>query len=840
MNWSANVLSTVTSDTEPTIIIEFDSAKYIFNVGENTNRAFIQGRPNWKKTKGIFLTSVGAQRASGLADMFSVKPMEVPVLAPARTSSSVSNPVYKDDNVTIYALPVLPNTIGRPGLLSIDDTPPSPGQLSTKRKCSSHSDTPLSSSKRLDTSSEKLSHESDTLEDHEISVEELSRRSDFEPAKLQGRLAEQWRELIVRNVFVQSKPTPNQKADKNSKETSGKRPPGKGKKSSPQEKPGSTTETTPAPIGSSSLEQGFGSSAHHNPAPYRVAYINGFNDQLPPFSLAPDTPCNTVDTKPTLVYAVIGPRVRGKFDAVKAKALQIPNGVQRRNLTLGQSITFQVTNEDGQTIERTVKPEDVIGASEAPSVALVLDIPTRGHISSLISSFEDSPAFARFLGPIAKNADECSVRTVFHICGEGVLEDSRYVAFMNRFEPDVQHVISSRQHSPNPVSFTSAAFNQLRLSQLDSTIFRIPKYSLGIDKSHQAYDKLIEEKDMFHPAAESQVPLALSDATAKRFQEAKNAVLEYASHYDIAETPGSEVIVTPLGTSSAVPTKYRNVSSTLIRIPNYGSILLDTGEGTWGQFARHFGTSESVSPNVWDALRELKCIYISHIHADHHGGLAKILAMRSRLDPPPTEPLYLIAHSSVFLYIHEYANIEELGLDRSSDNGVKCILSDALHVNTSQPIRNYGDDFPWLSVPDFSGDTIPSDRLAWAGKGATLLIHEASMGDDAEETAMAKRKRHSTFGQAVDIGRRMSAENILLTHFSARYPQMPPSGVPQPQAGVGSRREPFLALAFDNADIKIGDVWKMNMYLQAIEQSFLDTAEEGDDDPTTSVEVDVP
>ena len=76
-----------------------------------------------------------------------------------------------------------------------------------------------------------------------------------------------------------------------------------------------------------------------------------------------------------------------------------------------------------------------------------------------------------------------------------------------------------------------------------------------------AYDKLIEEKDLFHPAAESQVPLALSDATAKRFQEAKNAVQEYSSHRNIAETPGSEVIVTPLGTSSAVPTKYRNGKS---------------------------------------------------------------------------------------------------------------------------------------------------------------------------------------------------------------------------------------------------------------------------------------
>lgn len=86
----------------------------------------------------------------------------------------------------------------------------------------------------------------------------------------------------------------------------------------------------------------------------------------------------------------------------------------------------------------------------------------------------------------------------------------------------------------------------------------------------------------------------------------------------------------------------------------------------------------------------------------------------------------------------------------------------------------------------------------------------------------------------------MNAENILLTHFSARYPQMPPSGVPQPWAGSGSAREPILALAFDNADVPIGDMWKMNFYLPAIEQSFVDTAEEGDDAETLNAEVDVP
>lgn len=51
----------------------------------------------------------------------------------------------------------------------------------------------------------------------------------------------------------------------------------------------------------------------------------------------------------------------------------------------------------------------------------------------------------------------------------------------------------------------------------------------------------------------------------------------------------------------------------------------------------------------------------------------------------------------------------------------------------------------------YSGDTMPCDSLVEAGQGATLLIHEATLED--ENAAMAVVKGHSTFGQAVDIGR---------------------------------------------------------------------------------------
>lgn len=66
--------------------------------------------------------------------------------------------------------------------------------------------------------------------------------------------------------------------------------------------------------------------------------------------------------------------------------------------------------------------------------------------------------------------------------------------------------------------------------------------------------------------------------------------------------------------------------SNLVRIPGWGSILLDSGEGTWGQLMRQFGPEE-----VHEVLRDIRCIFVSHVHADHHLGTATILAERRRV-----------------------------------------------------------------------------------------------------------------------------------------------------------------------------------------------------------------
>lgn len=76
----------------------------------------------------------------------------------------------------------------------------------------------------------------------------------------------------------------------------------------------------------------------------------------------------------------------------------------------------------------------------------------------------------------------------------------------------------------------------------------------------------------------------------------------------------------------------------------------------------------------------------------------------------------------------------------------------------------------------------------------------------------------------------MNAKNVLLTHFSARYPKMPPSVIASPEENTSERKDPLVTLAFDLAEMDLDNMWKMNLYLPAVEQCFKDSSEEGDED----------
>lgn len=65
--------------------------------------------------------------------------------------------------------------------------------------------------------------------------------------------------------------------------------------------------------------------------------------------------------------------------------------------------------------------------------------------------------------------------------------------------------------------------------------------------------------------------------------------------------PSDELEITFLGTGSAVPSKYRNVTGIYFDFFKKGSMMVDCGEGSYGQLVRRFGIN-----GAKDALCKLK------------------------------------------------------------------------------------------------------------------------------------------------------------------------------------------------------------------------------------------
>ncbi|EFJ22319.1 hypothetical protein SELMODRAFT_416540 [Selaginella moellendorffii] len=235
------------------------------------------------------------------------------------------------------------------------------------------------------------------------------------------------------------------------------------------------------------------------------------------------------------------------------------------------------------------------------------------------------------------------------------------------------------------------------------------------------------------------------------------------------------------GTGSAEPSKYRGSSGVLLRLRGSAAMLLDAGEGVLGQIFRSYGEAKAL-----EAVNSIECLWLSHKHADHVLGAVAIVCSQAR---ERTKPLLVIGSTAVVKWLTEVCNahaqsgfplpafvvmhFEEFEGSHHLGRVLETLqLKSIASVPVNHCYEAYGlvlhGQTGWHLV--YSGDTRPSDRLIQAGAGCTLLIHEATFEDCLE--SHARKKRHCTVSEALQVGSRMQAEQVILTHFSQRYPKV--------------------------------------------------------------------
>ena len=268
--------------------------------------------------------------------------------------------------------------------------------------------------------------------------------------------------------------------------------------------------------------------------------------------------------------------------------------------------------------------------------------------------------------------------------------------------------------------------------------------------------------------------------------------------------------ITLLGTGAACPSVERNVAA--LAVAREGETLLfDCGEGTQRQMMRY---------GVSFAFRE---IFFTHYHADHMLGVTGLMRTMGLQDRTLPVTLYgprgadRVLGAAIGLGIErnrfpieikeiapgdriarEEYDIVVFPTDHRADT-VGYALAEHTRLGRFNPERARELGVPegpfWgklhkgetVELPDgrrvgpadlvgqprrgrtvvYTGDTRPSLSVVEAARGADLLIHDSTFGE--EERARAVETGHSTAAQAAEVARESGARRLVLTHISPRY-----------------------------------------------------------------------
>nr|XP_031530675.1 zinc phosphodiesterase ELAC protein 2 [Vicugna pacos] len=477
------------------------------------------------------------------------------------------------------------------------------------------------------------------------------------------------------------------------------------------------------------------------------------------------------------------------------------------------------TGHTATPVVSQILPEEICTPPDPGIAFVVVECPDKGFIQPLC----ENAAFRSYQGKA-----EAPVALVVHMTPEHVLLDSRYQQWMERFGPDTQHLVLNENCTS--VHNLRSHRIQAQLNLIHPDIFPALASFCPQEGSTAAGVPTVRGecllKYQLRPRREWQRDAVMTCSPEEFIAEAlelpnfQESVQEYRRAVQDSPAPAEERSQYPevvfLGTGSAIPMKIRNVSSTLVNISPDTSLLLDCGEGTFGQLCRHYGE------DVDRVLGALAAVFVSHLHADHHTGLLNILLQRERALTSlgkPLRPLLVVAPTQLKAWLQQYHNQCQEVLHHVSVIPAKCLQKGAEVSNPEVErlissllgacdlaefqtclVRHCKHAFGCALVHSsgwkvvYSGDTMPCEALVQMGKDATLLIHEATLEDGLEEEAA--EKTHSTTSQAISVGMRMKAEFIMLNHFSQRYAKVPVFS-PDFNEKVG--------IAFDHMKVSLGD-----------------------------------
>ena len=419
-----------------------------------------------------------------------------------------------------------------------------------------------------------------------------------------------------------------------------------------------------------------------DPAPEQTVLVRepwpgALIDHLPPTRPSPTA----------MSYIVKNHKLRGRFRPQEAKRLGVRPGPLFFRLSQGKSVQL----DDGST----VTPEMVLEPSKDGGGVAIIDLPSRDYIPDLFNRPEWK-----------MNSIMVGVGAFIWILGPGVAQDQTLLKFMEEFI-DMRHIVSAPDICTDSLMMTRAAVACIRHRRIDPD--RYPKLhyinpSLSTPTEDPASNPsptpyivasqglkvqlepllAVDKASVVDQLGEI---LAQRDVPQEALSYAQKALIDIKSektYVELAEqdlsNPDAEI--TFLGTGSASPSLERNVSATLLRVPGSGSYLLDCGENTLGQLRRMFSPEK-----LRKIFKDLKLIWISHLHADHHLGTTSVIkawynavhggeaVKRPRaekdklLEDPPTylmraKKLYVIADGQMARWLDEYSSVEDFGYDQ--------------------------------------------------------------------------------------------------------------------------------------------------------------------------------